>query len=153
MSYACYVTIDNTQNSNELVLVSSQPEDGSFAPPVPQSVAAGATLQLALNGDDGFEGPSATLVWTTGVAPDLATITMTFDDPYVDDNEVTLGVAGSQAALLAYGVSYFYASAGDTTGGAPMQRDAVPAYGDPVRVNYSIVIRWLPSRDCGRSRG
>jgi phospholipase C len=136
--YKCYVTIDNTRNSNELVLVSSQPEDGSFVSP-PQSVAAGGTLQLELDSTGWFEGPSATLVWTTGTAPDQATITMAFDDPVVDDNVVTLNVAGSPAAMLAYGVSYFYASAGDTTGGGPMQRDAVPVHGDPVRVNYCIV--------------
>lgn len=28
--YKCYVTIDNTRNPNELVLVSSQPKDGIF---------------------------------------------------------------------------------------------------------------------------
>jgi phospholipase C len=136
--YKCYVTIDNTRNPNELVLVSSQPKDGIFVLP-PQNVPGGGTLQLELDATDWFEGPSATLVWTTGSAPDQATITMTFDDPVVDDNEATLTVTGSAAAQMAYGVSYFYASAGDSAGGAPMQRDAVPARGDPVRVNYCIV--------------
>ena len=136
--YKCYVTIDNTRNPNELVLVSSQPEDGSFVLP-PQNVPGGGSLQLELDATDWLEGPSATLVWTTGVAPNQATISMTFDDPLLEDNEVTLSVTGSPAAMLAYGVSYFYASAGDTSGGGPMQRDAVPAHGDPVRVNYCVV--------------
>jgi phospholipase C len=136
-AYKCYVTIDNTYNPNALVLVSSDPS-GSYVKPPPGILPAGRTVQLELDAS-WDEGPSDTLVWTTGVAPKQATITMTFADPFVEENEATLSVSGSQAALLAYGVSYCYASAGDTTGGHPMQRDAVAPWGDPVRVNYSIV--------------
>jgi phospholipase C len=135
--YKCYVTIDNTHNPNNLVLVSSDPS-GSYVTPPPGILPAGKTVQLELLAA-WDEGPSDTLVWTSGVAPNQATITMTFADPFAEDNEATLSVSGSQAALLAYGVSYFYASAGDTMGGQPMQRDAVAGWGDPVRINYSVV--------------
>jgi phospholipase C len=106
--------------------------------PPPQVLPAGRILQLQLNAS-WIEGPSDTLVWTTGTGSNQATITMTFDDPLIEDNVAALTVTGSSTAMLAYGVSYFYASAGDTTGNQPMQRDAVSAHGDPVRINYSIV--------------
>lgn len=135
--YKCYVTIDNTHNPNNLVLVSSNPS-GSYVTPPPGILPAGKTVKLELLAA-WDEGPSDTLVWTSGVAPNQATITMTFADPFVEENEAALSVSGSQAALLAYGVSYFYASAGDTSGGQPMQRDAIASWGDPVRINYSVV--------------
>ncbi len=135
--YKCYVTIDNTKNPNALRLISSDPS-GNYVTSPPAILPAGQTVQLELDAA-WDEGPSDTLVWITGAAPNQATITMTFADPFLEDNEATLSVSGSQAALLAYGVSYFYASAGDTAGGQPMQRDAVASTGDPVRVNYSIV--------------
>jgi len=137
--YICYVTIDNSQNPNDLNLVSSTPT-GNYVTPPPSILAAGETLQLELD-SSWTEGPSDTLVWTTGTAPNQATITMTFADPKdpLASNQASLSVSGSQAAMLAYGVSYFYASAGDSTGNQPMQRDHVAWDGDPVRVNFSIV--------------
>lgn len=136
--HACFVTIDNTRNPNPLFLVSSTPVYGKFVGTQPRNVPARGTLQLELDSTSDFEGPSATLVWSTGgIPPYQASIIMKFADNFVADNVATLNVSGPQPALLAYGVSYFYASSGGA--GQPMQRDAVPAGGNPVRVNYSIV--------------
>jgi phospholipase C len=138
-TYVCYVTIDNTQNPNSLALVSSNPT-GSYVTPPPRLVPARTVLRLQLNAS-WTEGPSDTLVWTTGTGSQQATITLTFSDPLdpLASNQAAINVGGSPAAMLAYGVSYFYASAGDSTGAQPMQRDYVSPGGDPVRVNYSIV--------------
>jgi hypothetical protein len=78
--HACFVTIDNTQNPYALVLGPWNSERGSFVGTPPQSVPARATLQLELDSTSDFEGPSATLVWITGIAPNQATITMEFAD-------------------------------------------------------------------------
>lgn len=141
-THACYVTVDNSRNTNALVLSAVQIEHGSFTPtlePNVTTVAAGGTLSVLLQATEIGYGAEATLVWTTGATPDQATITMDFQDPITGDNLSTLGVTGSAAAMMTYGVSYLYASSGDTTGNAPMVRDTVPTGGNPVRIVYSIV--------------
>jgi phospholipase C len=135
--HACYVTIDNSRNPNPLTLISSQPRHGRFVGTQPQTVPPGATLRLELDSTSDFEGPSATLGWVTDTGSRRATITMKFADSFVESNEATLNVQGTPAALLIYGVSYFYASSGSAS--QPKQRDAVPSGGNPVFVNYSIV--------------
>jgi phospholipase C len=135
--HACYVTIDNSRNPNPLTLVLSEPRHGKFVGTQPQTVPPGAVLRLQLDSTSDIEGPSATLDWVTDTGSRRATITMKFADNFFADNEATLSVQGTPAALLAYGVSYFYASSGDAN--QPKQRDAVPTGGNPVRVNYSIV--------------
>jgi phospholipase C len=137
--HACYVNIDNTGNPNDLILQSCTKQNGDFVSP-PGNIPAGGSAGLELDSTSWIEGPSAELVWTTGTASNQATITMTFFNGVIEDNYVTLSVTGSQQAILAFGVSYFYASGGDVSGGQPMQRDAIPpSSGNPVRANYFIV--------------
>jgi phospholipase C len=141
----CYVLIDNTANPYDLVLSAITHQKGTFSPSLtaggssPTTVAAGKSLQIAIAATVSFNGADATLVWLTGPPGDQATITMNFQNVIVPPNIATITVAGSEAAMMAYGVSYLYASAGDPTGAAPMSRDYAVGSGYPLRVNYSVV--------------
>ena len=100
--HACFVTIDNTQNPYALVLGPWNSEHGSFVGTQPQRVPARATLQLELDSTSDFDGPSATLVWTTGIAPNQATITMEFADYFAARKRLAGGIAGLRRQLLLY---------------------------------------------------
>jgi len=147
MSYSCIIQIDNSNNTNPLNLSSSN-VDGDFSPSLPSKINAGDSLTLTLTPKSLHIDASATLTWTTGATNAEATITMIFENGGVlgAGNNVELEVTGSAAALLAYGVSYFYASSGAD---APMSRDYINDMGDaPVYANFSIVQNSGPDSPC-----
>lgn len=142
--HRCCVSIDNTHNSYPLVLSAIAYQVGTFSPPLTAggsqatTVPAGASMALSLDTSELGYGAHGTLQWTTGPGDDPALITMDFRNVILGSNIATIEVSGSAAALKAYGVSYLYASAGDSTGTAPMARDCIAGGGDPLRVNYTV---------------
>lgn len=150
MAHQCSITISNTNNQYALILQSLTSE-GSFSNVVPagttvqngMQVPAGGTLSFTLTRND-IESASATMVWLTGAAGDntQAEITMTFENTFLLPNKVDITVAAaganSSSALLTYGVSYFYASEGNSS---PMGRDHINSAGShsPLNVNYYVV--------------
>src|SRR5471030_1978615 len=158
MSHQCIINIDNSNNSWPLVLSSvTGPDgtgsaDGSFGSIIPATttieygatIPEGASLSFVLTGGD-IEPAGATLVWTTGAGDTAATIAMTFENS-IFGNTAALNAAAaenSSSGLLAYGVSYFYASEVNNSG---MARDYINTVAgtikdtSPVYVNYSVVL-------------
>ncbi len=152
MAHQCNITISNANNQYALTLQNITSE-GSFSNVVPAGttiqngvqIPAGGTLNFVLTG--GFiESAKATMVWLTGAAENdtQAEITMTFENKAILllGNKVDLSVApapaNSSSALPAYGVSYFYASEGNSS---PMGRDHINNTGShsPVNANFSVV--------------
>ncbi len=141
----CFVTIDNTGNPYDLTLLSINTEEGTFSPalmPGQTTVAKNSTFQFSLNASDFFFGADGVLVWTTGPAAAVATITTTFMNELVLQNVASLNVSGSADALMAYGgVCYLEAGSGEPQ--PPLMRDFIPnglllpAY--PLYVHFHIV--------------
>ncbi|MDB5090958.1 MAG: Phospholipase [Mucilaginibacter sp.] len=152
MAHQCKISISNINNQYALTLQSITSE-GSFSNVVPAGtsiqngaqIPAGETLSFVLTGGI-IESAAATMVWLTGAAENntQAEITMTFANKSILllGNKVDLSVApaseSSSLALPAYGVSYFYASEGNSS---PMGRDHINKAGahSPVNVNYAVV--------------
>ncbi|MDB4920317.1 alkaline phosphatase family protein [Mucilaginibacter sp.] len=152
MAHQCKISISNINNQYALTLQSITSE-GSFSNVVPAGtsiqngaqIPAGETLSFVLTGGI-IESAAATMVWLTGAAENntQAEITMTFANNSILllGNKVDLSVApasvNSSSALPAYGVSYFYASEGNSN---PMGRDHINKAGahSPVYVNYAVV--------------
>jgi phospholipase C len=152
MAHQCIISISNINNKYPLTLQSITSQ-GAFSNIIPAATAiaagaivpAGGTLSFVLTGGD-IESASATMIWLTGATENLteAVISMTFQNDLAFDNNVTLNVACAQQyssnALMAYGVSYFYASQGN---GNQMTRDFIHTDGilsrSPVYANYSVV--------------
>jgi phospholipase C len=145
MSYSCIINIDNSANSFPLELQQEQSTiSGNFSPGLPTTIAANESVTLTLTSEFLHLDAAATLAWTTGPSGAQATIEMVFENTAAGlENKAGLTVTGSPEAMLAYGVSYFYASSGAA---APMARDYINDIGDsPVYVNFYVVPQTSPT--------
>ena len=147
MAHQCIININNTNNKYALTLQSINSKD-EFSDIVPATtkiekgaqIPAGGTLSFVLTG--GFIESEASMVWLTGAAENntLAEITLAFANKVIGnkaDLSVAAAGANSSPALLAYGVSYFYASEGNSS---PKGRDHINKAGphSPVYIDYFV---------------
>lgn len=150
MSHQCIVNISNKNNPYPITLAGISELEGKQESVAPSSfefklgdqIEAGGTLSFTLKRDLILTA-GAKLTWSTGASKNssLANIIMTFRNDSLS-NKAELEVTpqlGSLNALLAYGVSYFYASEEDNI---EMSRDylnTTDLKSSPVYVNYTIV--------------
>jgi phospholipase C len=154
MGHKCIIQIDNSDNPHTLFFQSATGPGGSGNPEGSFSIGLNSSTQIPANGTLGFEitrdfmlTAGASMVWTTGSVETntLAIITLAFENrelPFENNASLKVDAAqsNSSSALLAYGVSHFFAAQGDKGKRCRdhIRKDGMLAH-SPLYVHFKIV--------------